>query len=70
LIISAMTISADFAIAAGTTCSNGGTLAAGASCQIKVTFKPTFKGFLNGSLTITDNGVASPRTVTLIGHGI
>jgi hypothetical protein len=70
LIISSVAISADFAIASGTTCLNGGTLAAGAKCQINVTFKPTAKGFNNGNLTITDNALASPRTVTLFGHGI
>jgi hypothetical protein len=48
------------------------TLAAGGSCTINVTFKPTTTGPLTGTLTIKDNnhGVEfSPQTVKLSGFG-
>ena len=47
----------------------GGTLAAGASCLIDVSFKPAATGALAGSLTITDSGAASPQIVKLAGTG-
>jgi hypothetical protein len=50
------------------TCGAG--LHAGATCQITVAFKPTVKGTLPASLTITYSGVASPQTVSLTGYGI
>ncbi|HLY63749.1 MAG TPA: choice-of-anchor D domain-containing protein [Terriglobia bacterium] len=47
----------------------GSSVAAGASCTISVTFSPTAAGSRAGTLTITDNGVGSPQTVTLSGMG-
>ncbi len=47
----------------------GATLAAGANCKIKVTFKPTQVGTRTGNLTITDNAANSPQTVPLSGTG-
>ena len=46
-----------------------GTLGAGASCTISVTFKPTAKGLRWGSVVITDNAQNSPQNVTLSGTG-
>jgi len=47
----------------------GSSLASGASCIINVTFTPSASGSLNGTLSITDNALGSPQTVTLSGTG-
>jgi hypothetical protein len=44
-------------------------LAAGKSCTVSVTFAPTAKGSRSASLSIADNGGASPQTVNLSGTG-
>ena len=46
------------------------TLAAGATCQIEVTFTPTTIGIQTGTLTVTDSGVSSPQTAQLTGSGV
>jgi FG-GAP-like repeat/Abnormal spindle-like microcephaly-assoc'd, ASPM-SPD-2-Hydin len=48
----------------------GGSVAAGASCTISVTFTPTATGNRTGTLTITDNAPGSPQVVNLTGTGI
>lgn len=48
----------------------GGSLAAGASCQITVSFSPTALGQRNGTLSIADNASGSPQTVSLSGFGV
>jgi len=52
---------------ATTTC--GSTLAAGASCTVSVTFKPTATGVRAGSLLFSNDGGGSPQSVTLTGTG-
>jgi hypothetical protein len=47
----------------------GSSLAAGASCGISVTFKPTASGTRTAALSITDNAAGSPQRVTLSGVG-
>jgi hypothetical protein len=47
----------------------GTSVAAGASCSISVTFKPTATGLRRGSVSIADVGGASPQTVSLVGTG-
>jgi len=47
----------------------GTSVAAGGTCTITVTFKPTAKGTRNATLNISDNGGASPQTVSLTGTG-
>jgi hypothetical protein len=47
----------------------GSSLAAGASCTISVTFKPTVKGARPAALSVTDNASGSPQKVTLSGTG-
>jgi len=47
----------------------GSSLAAGASCNITVTFVPRGVGPLTGSITITDSASNSPQTVSLTGTG-
>ncbi len=48
----------------------GGSLGAGASCNINVSFKPTATGTRNGTLSVTDNASGSPQTAALSGSGI
>jgi centrosomal CEP192-like protein len=47
-----------------------GSLAAGASCTINVTFTPTAAGSRTATLTVTDNASNSPQTVSLSGTGV
>lgn len=66
--ISSITTSGDFG-QTHVAKSCGSTVAAGASCLIKVTFTPTQVGARTGTLTITDNAANSPQTVALSGTG-
>ena len=62
------TNASDFAIAAGTTCTNGSTVAAtNGTCAWNVTFKPTAIGTRTASFTFTDDANPSPQTVPLSG---
>ena len=65
LSIAALTASGDFA----ETNNCGGSLAAGASCTIQVTFTPSAAGARAGALTVTDNASTSPQLVPLSGTG-
>jgi hypothetical protein len=47
----------------------GTSIAAGASCAVSVSFRPTASGTRAGSLTITSNATNSPSTVGLSGTG-
>jgi len=53
----------------GVTTDCGKTLASGASCAASVTSKPTTKGPINGSISLTDNASNSPQQVPLSGTG-
>jgi hypothetical protein len=64
-----LSVSGNFALASGTACSNGGSLAAGANCVINVAFTPTAKGTRSGSVKITDNALISPQIIWLTGTG-
>ena len=46
-----------------------GSLAAGSSCSVSVTFTPTLPGTSSGSLTISDSAVGNPQVVSLTGTG-
>jgi trimeric autotransporter adhesin len=48
----------------------GSSLAAGANCTINVTFTPSQFGPRSASVTITDNTVGSPHSVSLSGVGL
>jgi hypothetical protein len=61
-----ITTSGDFAQT--NTCA--GSVAAGAGCEISVTFTPTAVGNRTGALTLTDNASNSPQTVSLSGTGL
>ena len=73
--ISTIGISGDFALVPVkatkkiTPCVNGGTVAAGAACVVKVSFTPTQTGARTGNLTFTDNAPNSPQNVALTGTG-
>ena len=47
----------------------GATLAPAATCDVFVAFKPAAAGAFKATLTITDNGAASPQSVALAGTG-
>ena len=47
----------------------GATLAPSASCTVYVAFKPAAAGTFSATLSVTDNGAASPQTVALKGTG-
>jgi len=47
-----------------------GTLAAGSSCEVDVTFTPTVLGARSASLTLTDSAPNSPQSIALSGTGI
>jgi hypothetical protein len=70
LTLSAPTITGDFQIAtAGTTCSASTPVAARGTCTINVTFTPTASGTRTGTLTVANNGSATPLSVALTGTG-
>ena len=73
LAIGALTLSgtqaAEYQIATGTTCTAGGSVAANASCVVKVAFTPTASGARSASLSITHNATGSASSVTLNGTG-
>jgi hypothetical protein len=48
----------------------GNSVAAGASCTIRVTFSPSSAGSQSGTLTLTDNASNSPQTAQLSGTGM
>ncbi|MGA9527718.1 MAG: choice-of-anchor D domain-containing protein [Terriglobales bacterium] len=64
--IASITPSGDFAVSS-TTC--GSTLAVAKKCVIKVTFTPTQVGSRSGAITITDNALNSPQSISLTGTG-
>ena len=47
----------------------GTSLTSAASCPISVSFTPSTQGTLNGTLSLTDNALDSPQSVTLSGTG-
>ncbi len=54
----------------GQTNTCGGSVGAGASCTINVTFTPQAAGPRSASIQITDSAAGSPRTVPLSGTGV
>ncbi|HEV2342868.1 MAG TPA: discoidin domain-containing protein [Actinocrinis sp.] len=48
----------------------GGSIAAGGSCTVDVSFAPTTGGNLTGTLSIASNAPGSPLTVALAGRGL
>src|SRR2546428_9656881 len=60
----------DFAIAAGTTCTNGATVVAGASCLLNLTFTPTTASAQTSTPTMTGDGTRSSPSKSLTGTGV
>jgi len=60
---------ADFAIANSSTCSSGGSVAAGSSCQIDLTFRPSTTSGESATLNVSDSAPTSPQSVSLSGTG-
>jgi subtilase family serine protease len=52
-----------------TPCTNGIAVAAGATCEIKVSFTPSQTGLRTGAVNFTDNAAGSPQSVALSGTG-
>lgn len=68
--ISSITLTGTNATDFSQTQSCGPMLLPGARCMIKVTFKPIEVGLRTASVTINDNAVGSPQSVSLSGTGI
>jgi hypothetical protein len=62
--------SGDFAIASGSTCINGASVAPNVSCVFQLTFTPTALGTRSATVGITDNAADSPETISLSGTTI
>ena len=62
-----ITITGNFSVASSSTCSVQTALAAGASCNVKVAFKPTQPATNTGTLTLAESG--GTQTVSLHGTG-
>lgn len=65
--INSLTVSGDYALT--TTCPTGGTLAAGASCTIRVNFTPSSVGTRSGVITLTHYADVRPNLVSVTGAG-
>ncbi len=63
--VSGVSVSGDFL--QSNTC--GTSIAAGASCTVNVSFRPTASGTRTGTLTVTSNAANNPTTVALSGTG-
>ncbi len=58
-----------FSIDDSTTTCTRGTLPAGTACKIGIKFTPSSEGAQTATLSISDNAVNSPQTVSLKGTG-
>ena len=65
----ALAASGDYIEAGKGTSPCGASLASKASCTAGVAFRPTVKGTINGSLTVTQNINSTPQLVALTGTG-
>jgi len=66
--VSVSSVSASSPFSETNTC--GGSLAAGATCTVSVTFTPTASGAATGSLSVASNAPNSPLTIGLSGTGV
>lgn len=64
-----VTVSGDFALAPATNCPATGTLSAGATCIIAITFTPTRSGTRTGTITVQSDYPTAPVSVVLTGEG-
>ncbi len=63
---SSISVSGDYSLVTGTGAC-GTSLAAGATCRIRVTFSPIFPGQTFGAVTIVDDAAISPQVINLLG---
>jgi Transmembrane protein 131-like N-terminal len=69
LAVQSIVIAGDFVIVPGSnTC--GSAVAVSTACTMQVAFAPTVGGPRSGTLTVTDNAVNSPQTLSLTGTGV
>jgi hypothetical protein len=63
--------SADYAVATSpvSTCTNGSSLAGGATCKLYLSFIPSVVGERDATLNVSDNVTGSPQAVPLTGAG-
>lgn len=61
--------SGPFVVSSGT-CAAGGTIAAGSSCTVAVSFRPIATGAASGTLTFSHNATPSTTLVSLAGTGL
>jgi len=66
LAITSLKASAEFA----QTNNCGSSVPAGATCKVQVTFTPTSKGVVSGSLNVADHAAGSPQSIILSGTGV
>lgn len=66
LLVSAITAGSGF----GVSHNCGGSVAAGASCTLSITFTPASAGAASGSVSVTSNAVGSPHTASVGGTGV
>jgi len=67
--ITSYSASGDYSVAAGTCPQPGGTLAAGASCMLQITFSPSQSGTRTGTLSIASSATPLPLSASLTGTG-
>lgn len=63
------TAGSDFSVSGGS-CSTSATVAAGGSCTVNLSFRPTAAGTRNGTLTLSHNGAGGRSDVSLSGTGV
>ncbi len=68
LSLSGVSVTGDFALAAGSSCS--GVVAAGTTCSVSLLFAPATTGTRTGTLTIADDAANSPQVLVLSGSGV
>ena len=61
------TNAAEFRVETSSTCRAGSTLAAGASCRVNLSFRPTTTGAKSSTLTIAHNAAGATSSVPLTG---
>jgi hypothetical protein len=70
LTITSVVASSDYSVVTTPATNCGGTMAPASTCNLAVTFSPAKLGSDPGTITISDDAVGSPHTVTLTGTGL
>ncbi len=65
-----VTADGDYAVQPGTCPDSGGTVAAGASCTLHVSYTPSATGARTGTLYLSSNATQLPLTVSLVGNAV